>query len=373
MPSSASASGPGSPSASGPGPAAGPAGAARGRPPTIADVARAASVSPTTVSHALNGLGKVDPRTRERIRQTAAELGYRPNLRAQRLRNGQAKVIALASSMPFAVAAGPSRLGFYMEVAAAAAERAMTHGYALVLVPPVQSGSPLHSLDIDGAIVVEPGEDDPAVAQLRERGLPYVALGREVAPRNDAPYVDLRGGPVTTLLLEHLRAQGARRPALLVGAGTRHSSVDARAAYERAAGEQGWAPLVATAPEEGGEQAGYDACAALLADHPETDAVCALVDVFAVGAVRAIRDGGRRVPEDVMVATRYDGPRARTCEPPLTAVDLHLDRAAADAVELLLARLRPRDAAAPAQAEPAPAPEPRVIARASSLRLTERG
>ncbi|MFB6618949.1 LacI family DNA-binding transcriptional regulator [Streptomyces sp. NPDC085524] len=349
----------------------------RRRPPTIADVAQAASVSRTTVSHALNGLGKVDPRTRERIKQVAAELGYRPNLRAQRLRQGQAKAIALASSMPFAVAGGPSRLGFYMEVAAAAAERALLHGYALVLVPPVQSGSALHSLDIDGAIVVEPGEDDAAVAQLRERGLPYVALGREMPSGTDAPYVDLRGGLVAELLLEHLRAQGTRHPALIIGAGTRHSAVDARAAYERAAAEQGWTPVVATAPEEGGEEAGYERCAALLAEHPETDAVCALVDAFAVGAVRAIRDSGRRIPDDVMVVTRYDGPRARTCEPPLTAVDLQLDRAASEAVELLLARLRggapagtDGTAAGAAPSAAVPAPEPRVIARASSLRVT---
>ena len=69
------------------------------RPPTIADVARLAGVSRTTVSHALNGLGKVDPRTRERVRQAAAELGYRPNLRAQRLRRGQAKAIALENQI----------------------------------------------------------------------------------------------------------------------------------------------------------------------------------------------------------------------------------------------------------------------------------
>ncbi|MDN3293976.1 LacI family DNA-binding transcriptional regulator [Streptomyces ficellus] len=335
------------------------------RPPTIADVARAASVSRTTVSHALNGIGKVDPKTRERIKKVAAELGYRPNLRAQRLRRGEAKAIALASSMPFAVAGGPSRLGFYMEVAAAAAERALVHDYALVLVPPVQSGSALYSVDIDGAIVVEPDANDVATGQLRERGLPYVALGRPGSPEDDAPYVDLRGGLVAELLLAHLREQGARRPALLIGGGSRHSAVDARAAYERAAAEHGWAPLVATAPEEGGEQAGYDACAALLAAHPATDAVCALVDAFAVGAVRAIRDSGRRIPDDVMVVTRYDGLRARTCEPPLTAVDLHLDRAASDAVELLLGRLRGEDTATVTEV-----PEPRVIPRASSLRVT---
>ncbi|MFD6473186.1 substrate-binding domain-containing protein [Streptomyces anulatus] len=338
------------------------------RPPTIADVARLAEVSRTTVSHALNGIGKVDPRTRERIKQVAAELGYRPNLRAQRLRRGEAKAIALASSMPFAVAGGPSRLGFYMEIAAAAAESALLHGYALVLVPPVQSGSALYSVDIDGAIVVEPDVNDAAAAQLRERGLPYVSLGRPVSPDDTSPYVDLRGGAVAELLFAHLREQGARRPALIVGSGSRHSSVDALAAYERVAVRYGWEPVVASAPEAGGEQAGYESCAALLAEHPETDAVCALVDAFAVGAVRAVRDSGRSVPGDVMVVTRYDGLRARTCEPPLTAVDLHLDRAAAAAVELLLGRLRGEGAAASV----ATAPEPQVVPRASSLRVTAR-
>lgn len=336
------------------------------RPPTIADVARAAGVSRTTVSHALNGLGKVDPRTRERIKQVATELGYRPNLRAQRLRRGRAQAIALASSMPFAVAGGPSRLGFYMEVAAAAAESALAHDYALVLVPPVQSGSALYSVDIDGAIVVEPDVDDAAVAQLRGRGLPYVALGRPVSPDEDCPYVDLRGGSVTELLLDHLREQGARQPALIVGSGSRHSSVDALAAYERKAEEHGWVPIAAAEPEAGGEQAGYDRCAALLAEHPGTDAVCALVDAFAVGAVRAIHDSGRSIPDDVMVVTRYDGLRARTCRPPLTAVDLHLDRAAFDAVELLLDRLRGDVATERA----ATSPGPRVIVRESSVRGT---
>jgi len=345
-----------------------PSGTGSGRP-TIADVARVAGVSRTTVSHALNGIGKVDPRTRERIKQVAAELGYRPNLRAQRLRRGEAKAIALASSMPVAVAAGPSRLGFYMEIAAAAAESALLHGYALVLVPPVLSGSGLQSVDVDGAIVVEPDVNDAAAAQLRERGLPYVALGRPVGPDERAPYVDLRGERVAELLLAHLREQGARRPALLVGSGERHAAVDARVAYERVCAAYGWTPIVATAPEAGGEDAGYACCADLLARHPDVDAVCALVDAFAVGAVRAIRDGGRAVPGDVMVVTRYDGLRARTCEPPLTAVDLRLDRAAADAVDLLLGRLRGEVTTGAVVTSP----EPRVVPRASSLRLTPRG
>ncbi|MFC6673731.1 LacI family DNA-binding transcriptional regulator [Marinobacterium aestuariivivens] len=74
---------------------------------TIADVAREAGVSRTTVSHALNDRGQVDPKTRARVKQIARDLGYRPNLRAQRLRTGKANSIALVSSMPFAVAGGP--------------------------------------------------------------------------------------------------------------------------------------------------------------------------------------------------------------------------------------------------------------------------
>ncbi|MFI8849230.1 LacI family DNA-binding transcriptional regulator [Streptomyces sp. NPDC053499] len=336
------------------------------RQPTIADVARAASVSPTTVSHALNGLGKVDPRTRERVKRTAEELGYRPNLRAQRLRRGEAKAIALLSSMPLAVAGGPSRLGFYMEVAAAAAEHALAHGFALVLLPPGEKGEGLRTVDIDGAIVVEPGEDDPLVAELTGRGLPCVALGRPVPDASPVPYVDLNGEAVAELLLDHLFRQGARHPALVTAAGTRSAAVDARAVYARAAERYGWPPVTATAGESGGEQAGYEACAALLREHPRTDALCVLVDAFAVGAVRAARDSGRRVPDDVMVVTRYDGLRARTCTPPLTAVDLHLEQAAADAVELLLRQLRGAPAATPLRA-----PGPRLVPRASSSRGPE--
>jgi DNA-binding LacI/PurR family transcriptional regulator len=98
-------------------------------------------------------------------------------------------------------------------------------------------------------------------------------------------------------------------------------------------------PLVAVADESGGEDAGRNACANMLAQHPEVDGLCALVDAFAVGAVQAIAETGKRVPADIKVVTRYDGTRARSCRPPLTAVDLHLDDTASRAVDLLFAHL----------------------------------
>ncbi|WP_028223042.1 LacI family DNA-binding transcriptional regulator [Paraburkholderia oxyphila] len=330
--------------------------------PTIADVARAAGVSTTTVSHALNDKGYVDPQTRQRVKDVARELGYRPSVRAQRLRTGEARTIALISSMPFEIAGGASRLGFLMEVAAVAAAAALTRGLALVLVPPVMAGRlPLEQLDIDGAIVIEPTADDANVTHLQERGLPVVCLGR--LPGNDAvPYVDIHSFATTALLLRHLHEQGSRQIALLIGAQQRNSYVESRAAYERFCAEHGMTPVIAVADEAGGEEAGREACAALLQQHPQLDGLCALVDAFAVGAVQGLADAGRRVPGDVRIATRYDGIRARSCRPPLTAVDLHLDEMASQAVALLFDHLAGKGGAP--SATPA---DPSLVIRESSV------
>jgi DNA-binding LacI/PurR family transcriptional regulator len=330
--------------------------------PTIADVARAAGVSTTTVSHALNDKGYVDPQTRERVKATARALGYRPSVRAQRLRTGEARTIALISAMPFEIAGGASRLGFLMEVAAVAAAAALTRGLALVLVPPVMAGRlPLEQLDIDGAIVLEPAADDANVKHLQERGLPVVCLGRQ--PGNDAvPYVDLHSSATTGLLLQHLTQQGSRHVALLIGAQRRNSYIESRERYEQFCAASGITPVIAVADESGGEAAGRDACAELLRAHPELDGLCALVDAFAVGAMQALADAGRRVPDDVRVVTRYDGIRARSCRPPLTAVDLHLDDVASQAVGLLFEHLAGTDGARSV----AP-PEPSLVMRESSF------
>lgn len=307
---------------------------------TITDVAQAAGVSATTVSHAMNDRGQVDARTRERVRQAALKLGYRPNRHAQRLRTGEAHMIALLSSMPFAVAGGVSRLGFMMEVAAVAAGAALTRGLALVLAPPLEAGPvPLDQLDVDGALVIEPQARDPNIEQLKRRGLPVVSIGRQpgAAP---IPYVDLHSAQTTRLLLDHLSDQGARRIALLLGSTRRNSYIEAQAAYRTAMAARGAPERVLTADEASGEQGGYEATCKLLSLYPDLDALCVPVDAFAVGALRALAEAGRRVPEQVLVATRYDGLRARTSVPPLTAVDLHLEQIGHLAIDLLLEHLR---------------------------------
>jgi DNA-binding LacI/PurR family transcriptional regulator len=87
-------------------------------------------------------------------------------------------------------------------------------------------------------------------------------------------------------------------------------------------------PTVELVDERGGEAAAHAATLDLFRKNPDLDGIYASVDTFASGAVRAILEPGRRIPSDVRIAMRYDGFRARTSQPALTAVDLHLGDAA---------------------------------------------
>lgn len=305
--------------------------------PTIADLAKAAGVSVTTVSHAFSGRRYVEPETRKRIETLAQEIGYRPNHRAQRLRTGRAGSIALVSSMPFAVAAGPSRLGFLMEIAAAAAVTAFSRGISLCLVPPLGPRDTLEALEVDGAIVVEPERDDPVLDFFSNRAVNVVSIGR--APgRDDLPFVDLQSGATARLLLDHLLAGGGR-VGLITGQQRRNSYIEMEAVYAQCIAQIGSTSLAIRIDERGGEQAAAEAAEKLLRANPSVTALCVPVDAFATGVLEAARAVGRRVPEDLRLVTRYDGMRAKLATPPLTAVDLHLDEVAAAAVDLLLAHL----------------------------------
>lgn len=338
-------------------------GKALGRRPTIADVAAAAGVSRTTVSHALSGSGRVDPETRERVRATAEAVGYRPSPRAQALRSGRSRVLAVASSMHPSVAGESAHLGFFMEIAAAAAERCFDQGYALVLVPPVSS-DPLAAISgtaLDGVVVVEPPTGDPVVTRLRAEHVPFVTVGRAPDSRPDDAVVGLNVEETAALMLGHLADRGRRQVLLVVGDQDRASYRAAREAWAELGAERGWSVEPLTVAEASGEDGGHEAVAAALVEHPDIDGIAAWVDAFAVGAVRAVVGSGRSVPEDVAVLTRYDGLRARTCEPALTAVDMGLAPAAAAAVDLLLARLEGADGEVPGEA-----PRPRLVLRRST-------
>ncbi|SFH69389.1 substrate-binding domain-containing protein [Albimonas pacifica] len=332
----------------------------RGRKVTILDIARELNVAPSTVSNALSGRRYVDEDLVARVKATAARLGYRANPVARRLRSGRASAIGLFSAMPFAITGGSSRLGFMMEIAATAAEESMRAGLSLMLIPPMEASPSVEDLLIDGALLIEPARDDPFAQLLDARGLPVVRIGRQPG-RDDAPAVDLRSAETAALLLAHLEQAGARRIALITASARRASHEETEAEYARFAAARGMAPLHLQLDESGGQALGRAETLRLLAEHPEVDAILAMVDVFAAGACEAAHAAGRTIPGDLRIATRYDGPRSLAADPPLTAVNLSLPEVARAAVKMLIPMI---------EGEPAPtrvrAPDASLTVRAST-------
>lgn len=306
--------------------------------PTITDLAKAAGVSPTTVSHAYSGKRHVDAETRTRIIQAAQTMGYHPNRAAQGLRRGRTGTLAIASCVPPAVAAGPSRLGFLMEIAASAAIAAFEHDHSLCLIPPISRGRQPGPVSGDGVILLEPEQADPLVDWFEARRIPIVSIGK-VPGRPDIPAVDLHSGGTARLLLDHLHNAGSRSIGLITGTARRTSHIEAEAAYDDFARQHSLAPVKLRLDENGGADLAAQLGGEFLQAHPELDGLLVPVDAFATGVLKAAKTLGRSVPAALRIATRYDGLRAKLSNPPLTAVNLGLAEIAAKAVELLLALL----------------------------------
>lgn len=298
----------------------------------LIDVARHAGVSPGTVSNALHNTRFVEPETRRRIEEAIAALNYTPNIRARQLRTGKTNTIALLSSLPLTIASGASKLGFLMEVALTAAIMALEKQHALILVPP--GANPLDTVSFDAAILIEPAENDPQLQALNQANIPCVTIGRTPGTTTPLPWVDLHSAATAELLLAHLLEAGANKCAIFIGSTRRTSAIETELTYRQwCEGRQ--QAVVYYLDESNGENAGELAMRQLLQDDPEVDGVLVLVDTFASGAVRALAETQTLIPGRMRIATRYDGIRARESQPALTAVNMHLDEIASQAVTLL--------------------------------------
>jgi DNA-binding LacI/PurR family transcriptional regulator len=302
----------------------------------IRDVAAAAGVSVTTVSHALSGKGRVDPDTAARVREAAQRLGYSPNAAARNLRRGRSGLIGLLNSvdpgMPIAIA----DLDHFVRLVDAAAATALARGYMLVLAPPADPVR-LDSAPIDAMVVLDPVADDPALAYAASRGIPVVSTGRDpTSDPNTGVWVDNDLVGATTLALDHLARQGAQRIGLVVPPSVHSWGFDMLDAYRAFAARRGQPELIAVVQGTPTETAAADEIVRLLGGAAPPDALHCVVDRFALGALLAAARLGLRVPEDLLITSGTDSEAMRTATPPVTALDLRPAEIGAQTISLLI-------------------------------------
>lgn len=323
---------------------------------TIRDVARLAGVSPATVSQALNGRGRVHVRTRERVAQAATKLRYAPNLSGRRLARRRAECVAVLQGRNMTTVFNDS---FYRVVLGGMAEVIQARGYSLVFTPPTPDATTDASLArvlghgaVDGALVV--GALDGGLLQaLRHRGLPVVLVDN-YWPGVDLPAVipDYQAG--ARLATEHLLRLGHRRVAFLGAAVSYPFGWQTLEGYGEAlaAGAIGQDPALIRRAEIGVETATAATRSLLALPEPPT-ALFAVTDAMAIGALRAARERGVRVPEALAVVGMDDIEMSAYTDPPLTTVRIAKDVMGQLAAEWLIGLIEGDTTGHPAPSVPA--------------------
>jgi LacI family transcriptional regulator len=325
-------------------------------PITIADVAARAGVSKTTVSRVLNGKGELDVATASRVRQVIEEMGYVPSARAVGLARGRTRIVGMlvpSLSWPW--------IG---DVVQGAVDVLESDSYGLLLFTcnrgeesMRQFATHVSAKSFDGLLVIEPENTLDYIAQLHERGLPVVLIDdRGHQPQFPSVATTNRdGGEAAARHLIHI---GRRRPLVITGIeafGCTQERLDGFAAAYRDAG----LPLDPAHVIEGdftfdcGRLAVKQAIAAGL----EFDAIFAHNDLSAVGAMQAVRESGRRVPDDIAVVGFDDVPAAAHADPPLSTVRQPLRQMGSAAARILLSHF----AGVPMPPEPTVIPTTLVV------------
>jgi len=315
---------------------------------TSNDVAKAAGVSRTTVSLVLNSVAgvRIAEATRGKVLSAARELGYAPNVLAQALKTRRSRIIGLvvpSITNPFfpAIAQG---------VEDVAVERDYNVFFCNSYRDPAKEREYVLTLSqkqVEGVIFASVQQGAELAQELSRRGVAVVLFDRRVEVDADTVTMDNVAG--AALATAHLLARGRERIAFLSGPLHIRSRLDRWQGYRQAlvaAGREPAPELVREGRAEREEQGGiyeldlgYALTRDLLASGAGFDAIFAVNDMTAIGALKALREKGRKVPEDVAVAGFDNLALAAMVNPPLTTVSQPQYEMGVAAAELLFSRL----------------------------------
>ena len=284
---------------------------------TIREVAALAGVSHQTVSRVINGSKQVIPETRERVEAVIAELGFQPNAVARSMAQGRTRTLACFS---------PNLTDYtFASIIEGAEIELRSHGYFLISAsaPDELAFATLveqlvTSQRTEGLLIINPYAD--ARHTMLPENAPMVFLGAH--PRAEmVDSVRLDDESAGCMAAQHLIDLGHSRIAMITGPLSEDCAQDRRAGYRLALAQAG----IPYDPEllfEGDWSAssGYLAVQSLMKRGISITGLFAQNDRMAIGAIRALKEAGKQVPEEVSVIGFDDMPLSSFFDPPLTTV-----------------------------------------------------
>jgi len=302
---------------------------------TIRDVAAAAGVSVTTVSDALSGKGRLPEETRQKVRAAAERLSYRPSAIALGLRERGLGLVGL-----FIAPAGEAALtdvGYWATIVTHASQTVLSQGLAPVLLPHnVEMLADLKIL-LDGAIVVDPLEDDPVLNFLERKRIRYITIGRDLR-RDGQSWLDDDYATGLSQLLE--KAVAPRTTFAFVTLGPLKSYI-----VDALDGARQWANRTRSPFQtyhcENMDIATIDAAIGHALKN-DAKTIIAQHDRFALRVLAALEARKLRVPADLQLLSATDSSELDRVSTPISAVRQHPARLAEMTGQALVNLIRGR-------------------------------
>jgi LacI family transcriptional regulator len=307
----------------------------KGRHVSVKDVAARSGVSFQTTSKVLNGGGSVSELTRARILQAASDLGYVPNL--------QARSLVMQRTQTVGVITSDFSDRNLSRILAGAEQEARRQDFGVIIssIEPEGSGTEyalpaMMERRVDGILLAASRmEEEAALEHVLDRALPTVSL--HPVPGGGVTTVGSDDEQIGLIATEHLLQLGRRVIGSLIGP-RGQKTAEARLRGYRKALDEARIAFDADLVEEGAWDiaGGRAATQRLVAQQPTLTALFAQNDSMAIGALSALRDAGRKVPEDCAVVGCDDIDMAPYTTPPLTTVHVPYYETGAEAMRLLL-------------------------------------
>ena len=303
--------------------------------PTIRDVAKMAGVSITTVSRAINqSSNSIATETLERINKAIAELSFVPHIAARNLSSSRKNAIGLL--LP--------RIGwddYFPPLLRGVETGAVENGFDLLIASRRFNAPNGHRAvgphNTDGVVIFTDSLSDEEIALWHKQNFPCVLLHRTPPNGLNIPHVQYENKDGARKVIDHLiEVHHCKRIGFLSGPHGNEDSFWREAGYRSALeahGLQVESSLIAAGNFE--ESDARKAVESWLANGIEMDAIFAGDDDSAIGAILALQNAGKRVPENVAVVGFDDAPFARFCNPPLTTVKASIDDAGQRATQML--------------------------------------
>ena len=264
---------------------------------TLKDVAELACVDVSTVSRALNNTSYVHPDTRERIYAAAKELGYHPNMMARALRQGRRHTIG--------VVVPRLHLTIFSQILQGIEQGASKLGYATLICnteddPKTERDclTKLRNGFVDGIIVAGTGRNGRLIRDIKASGIAVVQIVRQQEASISSVLADYEAGGFDAV--NFLYNRGCRKIGLINGSMQITPYRDRYEGYRKALAELGLSETSAVSPQPASVHSleyGYDCTLELLGTNPKLDAIMAAADVQGIGALRALKEQGRRLEQ----------------------------------------------------------------------------